>query len=159
MADELHAVTRLLLKRMESHPEEFTRGANRWGGFVDDILGYGNEAEKTALNAALRDIRLGEVHEWVMDELLTGPERRAEEERQREEQLKTLQQLSAGKAKAYPLAATPGAAIQKLSDMQRDTQKMLNQQLQDAYAHPLWEKTSYSPDLLNQLNQSLGPKK
>jgi len=158
MADELHAVTRLLLKRMESHPEEFTRGTDRWGGFVEDILRYGNEAEKTALNAALRDIRLGEVHEWVMDELLTGPERRAEEERQREEQFNTLQQLSAGKGKAYPLTAQ-GTGMQKLSDMQRDAQKMLNQQLQDAYAQPLWEKTSYSPDLLNQLNQSLGPKK
>jgi len=158
MADELHAVTRLLLKRMESHPEEFTRGTNRWGGFVEGILEYGNEAEKTALNAAMRDIRLGEIHEWVMDELLTGPERRAEEERQREEQLKTLQQLSAGKGKAYPLTAQ-GTGIQKVSDMQRDAQKMLNQQLQDVYAQQQPMMTGYPPDLLNQLNQPLGIKK
>jgi hypothetical protein len=148
MADKLHAVTRLLLKRVESHPEEFLRSTNRWSGFLGDVFEWGSEADIAALNAALRDIRLGEVHEWVMDELLNGEQRRNEEERQREEQLKTLQQLSAGKAKAYPLTAQ-GNTIQKLSDMQRDTQEMLNKQLQGAYGKS-WDQ---------QLKSVLGNKK
>ena len=80
MADEPHAVVRLLLARMESHPEEFRVAEepfhDRWYDHVNGVNAYGNEADKAALNAKLRDIRLGEVHEKVMDELLNGPERR-----------------------------------------------------------------------------------
>ena len=80
MADEPHAVVRLLLARMESHPEEFRVAEepfhDRWYDHVNGVNAYGNEADKAALNAKLRDIRLGEVHERVMDELLNGPERR-----------------------------------------------------------------------------------
>lgn len=79
MADEQHAATRLLLKRMESHPEEFMRGADRWGSFIEDIFEYGHEFDKAAINGGLRNIRLGEVHEWIMDELLNGEQRRAKE--------------------------------------------------------------------------------
>ena len=73
MADELHAVVRLLLKRMESHPEEFTYGAsgasgasganspsaglrssigipNRWGIAVQDVIEWGSEADKGQAN-------------------------------------------------------------------------------------------------------------
>lgn len=81
MADnEPHAVVRLLVKRMESHPEEFRvepeLGLERWEEYIDAIQDHGNEADNAALNAKLRDIRLAEIHEQVMDELLNGPERR-----------------------------------------------------------------------------------
>ena len=77
MADEPHAVVRLLLARMESHPEEFKRSLNsRWYDIIGEINAWGDEADKAAINAKLRDIRLGEAHEDMMDELLNGPERR-----------------------------------------------------------------------------------
>ena len=86
MEDEPHEVVTLLLKRMESHPEEFRIGDgpfhDRWYDHVNTINTYGNEADKAAMAEGLRGIWLGEVHELVMDELLNGDERRrkAEEE-------------------------------------------------------------------------------
>jgi hypothetical protein len=50
---------------------------------VTEITEYGNEADKAAMNAKLRDIRLGEAHEGMMDELCNGPERRRKQEEDR----------------------------------------------------------------------------
>lgn len=80
MADELHDVVKLLLARMKSHPEEFGRGSSRWGWMVEGVLTNCSEEERAALHAGLRPIRLNQLHEDVMDELLGGPERRAEEQ-------------------------------------------------------------------------------
>jgi hypothetical protein len=87
MSEEPHAVVRLLLKRMESHPEEFKRVnslfGSRWSGYVNDIEELGSETDKAAIGKAIQTIRMDEIHEAVMDELLNGPERRrkqAEEE-------------------------------------------------------------------------------
>ena len=83
MADEPHEVVKLLLARMESHPEEFRIGDGvfhlRWSRQIDMIHDHGREADKAALNAKLRDIIMDEVHEQVMDELCNGPERRRKE--------------------------------------------------------------------------------
>ena len=93
MADEPHAVVRLLVKRMESHPEEFRRDSEtfhaRWYDYVEGIKAYGSETDNVTITAKLRDIRLAEIHEHVMDELLTGPERRRKqaEEAEYEQQL------------------------------------------------------------------------
>lgn len=81
---EPHDVVKLLLARMESHTEEFRVGRkpfnDRWEEHISDIQAFGNAVDTAALDAKLRDIRLGEVHERVMDELLNGPERRRFEE-------------------------------------------------------------------------------
>lgn len=80
MADNLHDVVKLLVARMESHPEEFGRGSSRWGWMVEGVLTNCSEEERAAIHAGLRPIRLQQLHEDVMDELLSGPERRAEEQ-------------------------------------------------------------------------------
>jgi hypothetical protein len=102
MADEPHDVVKLLLKRMESHPEEFKFRIGgyhqRWYDYVNSINEYGNKADKAAINAKLRDIRLAEVHEQVMDELLNGEERRRKEAEDHEYEKhlgKTLKALKA----------------------------------------------------------------
>ena len=83
MVDEPHDVVKLLLARMESHPEEFRIGDGvfhlRWSHQIDMIHDHGREADKAALNAKLRDIIMDEVHEQVMDELLNGPDKRRKE--------------------------------------------------------------------------------
>jgi hypothetical protein len=62
---------------MESHPEEFKSDVRgRWDDTITEITDYGNETDKAAMDAALRDIRLGEAHEDMMDELCNGPDRR-----------------------------------------------------------------------------------
>ena len=80
MSDEPHDVVKLLLARMQSHPEEFkleqNRYHSRWFDHINAVNSYGNEVDKAALNAKLRDIRLSEIHEEVMDELCNGEERR-----------------------------------------------------------------------------------
>jgi hypothetical protein len=71
---------------MESHPEEFrvADGPERWVTHIDMVQDYGSEADKAALNAKLRDIVMGEVHEDVMDELLNGEDRRRKEKEEQE---------------------------------------------------------------------------
>ena len=79
MADELHAVVRLLIARMESNPEEFKKNGNRWHSIVANVLGNCSEEEKREIIAALRPIRLKEFHEEMMDELFNGEDRRRED--------------------------------------------------------------------------------
>jgi hypothetical protein len=97
MADEPHAVVRLLLKRIESHPEEFKRGRYRWADIVKEVDMFGFDADTDALDAALRDVRLTEAHEEMMEELLNGEDRRRMEAEYESSmaisQLQQLQQL------------------------------------------------------------------
>lgn len=100
MTNELHAVVKLLLARMESHPEEFSQGLRpqdtfplvrdhtpkRWDAAIETILSDGNEAEIGAIQAALRAIRLASAHEYVMDELYNGEERRRKRQEDQENQ-------------------------------------------------------------------------
>jgi len=89
MADEPHEVVKLLLKRMESHPEEFKKDADRWDRVLVEVLEHADETEIAAIHASIRNIRLGEAHEDMMDELLNGDDRRrkAEEENEYERNL------------------------------------------------------------------------
>jgi hypothetical protein len=91
MADEqeLHPVVQLMLKRMESHPEEFggepyTEGG-RWGSVLITIQEHGSDAERNAMADSMRVIRLERAHVWALDELCNGEERRKEEERAEQE--------------------------------------------------------------------------
>jgi hypothetical protein len=97
MADEPHDAVKLLLARMESHPEEFRfkEGAyhDRWYNHLSAIHAHGNEADKAALAAKIRDIRMAEVHEQVMDELCNGPENRRKELEEQEYERK-LEELA-----------------------------------------------------------------
>jgi hypothetical protein len=103
--DEPHAVVRLLLKRMESHPEEFRVADEpfhyRWYDHVDAIQAFGSEADKAAMDEGLREIRLAEVHERVMDELVNGPERRRKEREEREYERQMLRQGGLMQQQAY----------------------------------------------------------
>jgi hypothetical protein len=94
---ELHPVVKLLLARMESHTEEFDRHeeiyGDRWSSIVADILEYGNQDDISAVRAAMRDIRLGEAHEDMMDELLNGDDRRRKEEADREYEKQLTMQM------------------------------------------------------------------
>jgi len=83
MAGEPHDVVKLLVARMESHPEEFRIGEGifhqRWSHHIDIIQDHGSEADKAAITVKLRGILMDELHGEVLDELLNGPERRRTE--------------------------------------------------------------------------------
>jgi hypothetical protein len=81
MVDEPHTVVQLLLKRMESHPEEFAPdGEGRWAQWLDELIPFVTEAERVLLRGPM----MQSIHERVMDELMNGPERRAKEAEERE---------------------------------------------------------------------------
>ena len=91
MADEMHPVVELLIARMESHPEEFmddylmsevrpAAGSSRWFRVIHAIREHGSKRDVETLNAALSKIHMQQIHEWTMDELLNGEDRRREEE-------------------------------------------------------------------------------
>jgi hypothetical protein len=83
---DVHPLVDLLLARMKSHPEEFKLSTSRWNWVLDKVLDNGSEAEIEAINQGLRPIRLDEAHEWMMDELLNGDERKRVELRSAERQ-------------------------------------------------------------------------
>jgi hypothetical protein len=160
MADELHAVVRLLLKRMESHPEEFTygasgadgirsplRGINRWDAYLQDISEGGNEAEKAAIHKGLREIRLGEIHERVMDELINGEQRRADERRAFEEEQKRYNTLKQQKA------------LHPSQQYQNALSNISGAQLAVAEQDMFISKNQYEQNLYEQLKQALGGSK
>jgi hypothetical protein len=102
MTNEVHPVVKLLIARMESHPEEFkddymmsevrpTAGSGRWLLATQAIQDHGSKRDVEALNVALSKIYMQRIHEWTMDELLNGEDRRREEE-ERKKQLWTQQQ-------------------------------------------------------------------
>jgi hypothetical protein len=81
---DVHPVVTLLIKRIESHPEEFGRNSDRWDWIAERVQTHGSAEERAAIKEALRPIRLQELHEEMMDELCNGDERRRKEEADRE---------------------------------------------------------------------------
>lgn len=119
MADNIHPVVRLLAKRMESNPEEFgLRGTGRWAMYLEDLHHLATLEEKLLLRTA----RMNELHEQVMDELLNGDERRAEERRKAEE----FEKLRAHKQQAQLQQANAmlqqSAVVQQAAQLYGQTQ-------------------------------------
>ena len=90
MTDEVHPLVTLLVARAKSHPEEFGSGKpnainpnNRWWFAVDTIRRDGTAEDKALLASTIGRVLMDEVHEWALDELMNGEQRRAEEEEKR----------------------------------------------------------------------------
>lgn len=82
----VHAFVRLLIARMESHPQEFhiydarSSGANfapnadkkyrEWNTVVGSTKGLWNREEKKLYNIALRQVRMDEMYSRMMASLL-----------------------------------------------------------------------------------------
>jgi hypothetical protein len=78
---EPHDVVKLLVARMESHPEEFeSDGEGRWAQWLDELIPFTTEAERVLLRGPM----MQDIHERVLDELMNGPERRRKEAEERE---------------------------------------------------------------------------
>lgn len=112
MENEYHPVVKLLLTRMESHPEEFAADlsssvggsrTDRWWQAIRLILESGTEEEKSAINQGTRKLKLQRAHEMVMDELCNGEERRRKEQEEHEYERQMMQQAAGSYGK--PLAA------------------------------------------------------
>jgi len=86
MADNIHEVVKLLAARMESHPEEFQANPSglppirgRWSTWLVQAESLMNEAERELIYDKAKEVIFQRIHEEVLDELLNGEQRRAEE--------------------------------------------------------------------------------
>lgn len=104
----VHAAVRLLCKRMESNPEEFLAGSNRWYRFIKAIREHGSKDDVAAMDSSLYHVRMGKLHQDMLAELL-DPKERGPEERETEAHLKLIAQLQAVKQNA----AMQNAALQQ----------------------------------------------
>ena len=71
MEDEeqpIHDGVKLLLARMESHPEEFVNDI-RWANKYQPYKAHWNGHEKRLFSNKLREIRMRVMHEAIMKEL------------------------------------------------------------------------------------------
>lgn len=125
MEDEFHPVVKLLLARMESHPEEFgsdlvSNGSleARWWAVIREVREYGTKTERLAIESAMRKIKLQHAHELMMDELCNGEERRRKqrEEDEYERTMVAQQQAAMNTNMGARLRTTLAPAIQEISD-------------------------------------------
>jgi len=105
MTSEPHDVVKLLVARMESHPEEFTSdGGGRWAQWLDELIPFVTEEERVMLRKPMMQT----IHEDVLDELINGPDKRRKEAEEHEYErnlakslLLTKQQALVQQQKAY----------------------------------------------------------
>lgn len=64
---------KILLERMQTHPEEFHGGYNRWTEVIERFEKYFNASERAMINGALTNIRRDEFTQIVVNELLREP--------------------------------------------------------------------------------------
>lgn len=62
-------VVAILVKRMESNPDEFKRG--QWTQIINDVKPFMNRREKQLLNVAMREMVMQRALESAMAKLLT----------------------------------------------------------------------------------------
>jgi hypothetical protein len=89
MTDEVHPLVTLLAARAKSHPEEFTNSSfasdalgsdNRWWLALDAVMHSGTDADKALLASTIGRIRMNKAHEWAMNELCNGEDRRRKDQ-------------------------------------------------------------------------------
>jgi hypothetical protein len=64
---------KILLDRMNTHPEEFYGHYNRWTEVIDKFEKFFNTSERALINGALTNIRREEFTQIVMQEILREP--------------------------------------------------------------------------------------
>lgn len=114
MADNIHEVVKLLAARMESHPEEFpisSRGqlpiGGRWAPWLAQAEQLMNEAERELIYGKAKEVIFQRIHEEVLDELLNGEQRRAEEKAAHDAEVQRL--LGQARARSRPVGAYQNA--------------------------------------------------
>lgn len=69
----MHPAIELLIKRMESNPDEFAKGNPRarvWDKLITDYDPYMTEGEKKTVKHAYSEIQMNQMHKQIMAELL-----------------------------------------------------------------------------------------
>ena len=64
---------KMLLERMQTHPEEFHGDYNRWSEVINKFEKFFHANERVLINGALTNIRREEFTQVVMQEILREP--------------------------------------------------------------------------------------
>jgi hypothetical protein len=64
---------KILLERMQTHPEEFHGDYNRWSDVINKFEKFFSASERALINGALTNIRREEFTQVVMQEILREP--------------------------------------------------------------------------------------
>jgi hypothetical protein len=87
----MHQAVELILKRMESNPDEFTGDSkDRWMRMIKRYEAFFSDEERKAILEKQNVIMMKEFHNEVMGELLYGEERR-QQEREAQTQMEMAQ--------------------------------------------------------------------
>ena len=111
----MHIAIELLMKRMESNPDEFVKGNRRhakWERIITKYMEYVNPEDKKILNEKYGELQLNQMHKEVMAELLYG-ERDEENPKYKEKQMKlelAIQEFKNEQLKSRGLVQNESAA-------------------------------------------------
>jgi hypothetical protein len=64
---------KMLIDRMQTHPEEFHGHYNRWTEIINNFEKFFNASERALINGALTNLRREEFTQIVMQEILREP--------------------------------------------------------------------------------------
>jgi len=73
----MHPAIDLLIKRMESNPDEFVKGHDRhpkWERIIEKYMEFVNPEDKKVLKEKYSALQLDQMHKEIMAELLHGEE-------------------------------------------------------------------------------------
>lgn len=121
MADNIHEVVKLLAARMESHPEEFPVNLSglppirgRWSTWLVQAESLMNDAEWELIFGKVKEAIFQRIHEEVLDELLNGEQRRAEEKAAHDAEVQRLLGQARAQVKAQRGYANQAGAYQNV---------------------------------------------
>ena len=78
----MHPAIELLIKRMESNPDEFVKGNGRhpkWERIIEKYMEFVNPEDKKLLKEKYSALQLNQMHKDIMAELLYGEDRDTED--------------------------------------------------------------------------------
>lgn len=73
----MHPAVELLIKRMESNPEEFTRGikSRKWETLIERYQAYMTKEDRNLVRGKYSEIQMKQCHKEIMAELLRSEEK------------------------------------------------------------------------------------
>lgn len=124
---DIHPVVTLLLRRMESHPDEFKEAEVyncRWAKTINAIRMSGNKAEVAVMEAGLRKIQLEQAYIDALDELCNGDERRQKMEDARRQKMEDARKQAVATQQTRPNQLNQLDQINQLGPLANRTQKL-----------------------------------
>jgi hypothetical protein len=149
-----------MVARAKSHPDEFKddmdsiASADRWWRAVSVISRNGTDADKALMASTIGRLAMDKTHEWALDELLNGDERREAERREKEEREKSYRAQAAAMSQQ---TLSQYAQAQQNSFSNALANQSITGQLSASTSLTLGDET-LTAGMLSQIKKALGVK-